>query len=78
MMGINSFYSDYRFKKKSLKYSFDFGLFRKLSRVSNATGFLVGANLFRVFVFQTVSGNRTFERVPLASKWLATGFLGLF
>ena len=33
---------------------------------------------FSMFGFQTVSEIQTFECVPLASKWLATGFLVLF
>ena len=31
---------------------------------------------FGMFGFQTVSEIRALERVPLASKWLATGFFG--
>ena len=33
---------------------------------------------FSMFGFQTVSEIQKFEHVPLASTWLATGFLVLF
>ena len=41
-------------------------------------GFLGHTNRsdFSMFGFQAVSEIRTFERVPLAFKWLATGFFG--